>query len=197
MMKKFKISIRLTVFFAFFALVIFTGCTGPKGMAPNHGSHQTWDSIPYQKDLSVKVKAYLVKDASYSWDGKNAGDLFKEILIEKLERQKLFSKVTAISDTETANTALLLEINMELLTDWDSRARLRNQEHCEVGIAGRLVDVKNDKVILTLAEGRAGFGGILGMGGRMHVASAKRLLKQLMEWVAEDITEVLEKEMSK
>jgi hypothetical protein len=197
----------------FSALLIFTGCTGPKGMM--RGYYQTWDSIPRQKDLSVKVKSYLIKDAAYSWEGKNAGDLFKETLVEKIERKKLFSQVTVISETESAKTSLLLEINIELLSDWDSRARSRNQEDCEIGIAGRLIDVKTDAAILTFAIGQAksrGGTSLFGMGpvGLISLVSlavdvvtwiaapgSKRLINQLMEWTAEDVAEVLEKEMRK
>lgn len=179
-------------------LLVLAGCAGQKVMSRSDGSTQTWGLIPKQKDLLLKVtiNKELESRRKTSEIVFLITSKYKESLIEGLERKNLFKNISAISSNESVTSGLLLETNIEVIDAMGWGARRHGTKESSVGIFGRIVDVSEDKTLLTFSKLRQGSGGLLGMGGLL-TPGEKTMLTNLMEWLANDTVEMLEKEMYK
>jgi len=181
-MKKriFRVTIILTLF-----VLSFHGCAGPKFMSKGYRFQQYWGEIPTQKDLSIKITSTPLIE-------KEQAELFTETLTKGLEGKKLFNKISIISPKEYVKTDIVLEVNIEKMvkTGWWARGGRYADSPCEVGVTGKLVDVKQDKTILTFSRERRGEGGLIGSGGCTR-AGEDTMINSLLEWAAEDIVEII------
>ena len=168
-------------------LIIFalTGCAGPKFISRGPIFHQYWGDIPYQKDLSIIITSSTTIE-------KEAAELFTETLTKGLESQKLFGKIFVISPIEATKTDIVLEVNIEniIKTGWWARGGSYSHEPCSVAVTGKLIDVKQDKTILTFSRERSGEGGLLGIGGWLR-AGRNTMTNKLVKWVSDDIVKII------
>jgi hypothetical protein len=184
--------------------LIFPACVGPKFMSGGGGDTDLHINIPYKKDLSVRVTAFLVNKSDDTWNNKLAGELFTEILIGKIREKNLFSNIIVKSVADSAEKGLLLDLNMEDIMQAGYSGR-SSGKISGVYVKGRLIDVEEDETLFLIGRGRVGHGGLFGISGStgieqvtgLFTASEKKMIRQLIEWLAEDITEILEKGIKK
>jgi len=186
-----KLAVIAKIVFITLMILLF-GCTGPKFMSRGIKTADIKPTIPSHKDLSLRVNSFLVNSATETWNNKLAGQLFTEILIGKLKDKDLFNNIIVVSADESAKTDLLLEITLENMVKKGWWERSRNGRDSSVTVTGRVIDVSQDTILLLFAKDRSGSGGLLGSGG-LFTAGEKTMLKKLMEWLTEDVVEILEK----
>jgi hypothetical protein len=218
-------------------------------MSSLRSSQQLWDLISSNNELSISLNSsnnFNSISYKYKYEDKNVNDLFIETIAQKLEDKKIFNKIYIISGVENPKTDYLLEINLEFYNKKGWFERAFEGKYSEIGIYGRLINLRNDKAILTYSEVRIGSGAILpnifqlghdlvlggvlmafprvvgsyivyppqyfiglrmaAVGAGMQIAqiilspftpSEKTLMKKFIDWSAEDIVKMIEKNMNK
>ena len=171
------------------------GCAGPKFFCDSFGSQQNWDILPFHEDVTVRMLESIYTPMQI--DDNNLEQLFAETLAEKIRKSHLYRNVTVSPLQGNVLTRFIIEIKLIDITAtaWRDRSFGVNK-YSFIGVAGRVVDLKRDKALLTFEKARAGQGGLLGSGG-MFSAGSDAMIKKLTEWVAYDIVETLRNAQNK
>jgi hypothetical protein len=152
--------------------IIVTICMFPflVGCAPKFLSslgssqqQQLWDSISSNKELNISLNSsnnFNSISYKYNYEGKSVNDLFIETIAQKLDEKKIFNKIHIISGIENPKTDYLLEINLEFYNKSGWFRRAFENRKSELGIYGRLINLRKDKAILTYSKVRIGSGAI-------------------------------------
>ena len=167
------------------ALLLGTACVGPKYKTSTHLRFAQWNaSLPPEKALGVRVTGQV---------GDVDRKAFPQLRPERLREMERFHTVELAGDG-TPTTRLMLEVHLEnvVKVGWAARALQHIPDESYVAISGRVLDLKEDRPLLILANLRAGSGGFMGTGGLMS-AGEDRLSRKLMEWVVDDICSELQK----
>ena len=172
---------QLLYWFPAALLILTSGCTGGKFNSMHLGSYQFYGQPKDYSSVSVRS----LKDVTDA-------NVFTNALISKLNESKLFHEVREISAGETAATPLLLEVRIMSAVDQSYSSRAFGPAKSDIGVAGRLVDVGQDKVLLTFELSRLAQGGLLGQGG-FFTASDEKMRQAIADWLAEDIIAILRK----
>jgi len=174
----------LLFFFSFFLIA----CTGPKFMSTVSGSQENWGKHPTIQSISISPLAkFAVSDSTM--------DPYTPRLLENLkERMGRISdvrKIVILSPTDSIQTPYLLEISVMNTgkAGWGDRANNYGSQS-EVSVAGRLIDVKADKALITFRKTRMAQGGMLGIGGWLS-AGEKQMSRKLIDWLADDVVTIL------
>ncbi|MBU1121933.1 MAG: hypothetical protein ABIH71_05870 [Candidatus Omnitrophota bacterium] len=179
--------------FLFTAAVLVCGCAGSRFMSISDGYHKDWGMIPYKESLSVKVFA---TDSQDKWNDKDLGQIFTERLVEKFEKEGIFDEVFIISSAEAPKTRLVLEGAVEIAEKSGYAARLFVPSTCKVNVSGKLVDARDKVELFIFTKSRDSQGGLLGAGGLLS-ASSKTMVKELTQWVADDVAGILRNDKKK
>lgn len=108
---------------------------------------------------------------------------------------------TAVSQTEGRDDRVPLALDLKLIDVKRSRYGRRASPlagagtEAGVAVAGRLVDRRLDRVLVTFATFRKSEGGLIGAGG-LFTASEPEMIDQLMRWTAQDLIGALKKAQS-
>lgn len=173
-------------------LVLATGCAGPKLMSTKTGSHKALGSITPNQEVSIRG-LHTAPPAASSDDDYGEQLLYinhlMDNLAEKLRTNSQFSGVTIVAEADNVATPYMLEVKVVGVNKrgWASRATgFGGDTQSKASVAGRLVDVAHDQVVLTFEKSRSSQGGLLGMGGWLS-AGEEAIAKKHMEWLADDI----------
>jgi len=171
------------------------GCAGPKFASNSFGSQQDWDILPLHEDVTIRMLESICIPMQI--DDKNLEQVFAETLAERIRKNHLYGNVTVSLSQGNVLTRFIIEVKLIDIrkTEWVARSFGANK-YSFVGVAGRVVDSKRDKVLLTFEKKRFSQGGILGSGG-LFSAGSDAMIKKLVEWVADDIVETLENDQKK
>ena len=166
---------------AIIGLLIAAGCTGGKMNSPLLGSTYPFQGSPTYDSISVRN----LKQVSNS-------DVFLRELVATLNTSKLYHEVMPISLEDEPKTQLLLEIRLMSNVEQTRLAHAMVGTPDQLGLAGRLIDVKSDTVLVTFELSRSAVGGLLG-GGGLFAAGEEAMQKSLADWLSQDIVSILKK----
>lgn len=124
-------------------------------------------------------------------DKQKARAHFANVLAEKLKSSGLFSEVrVGISARDSGEIVISGEILSIGKKSWGSRALVMNSE-MSFGVTGAVHDHQHS-LLMTFTRSRSAQGGLMGAGGWMS-AGAGTMIKQLADWVAADVRDVVKK----
>jgi hypothetical protein len=183
----------------FSILVALSGCAGTtKTMSDHLAGCEKWAAIPPEERISIRM---LKPIASPSQFLNFAEKSYPKILAVKLKESQLFNDVSIISSNEAIPTNLLIEVkiaNIALGKPIRYFGYSSGGIKGEFAVAERVIDVNKDQILITCESTRISdrdtvflTSGAFWDG--IPITSEENFIKNLMEWVAEDTTEMFKK----
>ncbi len=174
------------------ALLLTTGCAGPKAMTSRLSQSRVWMSLPNNASVSIESNS---QSRSYT----EQSTALRQDLASKLVSRRIFTGAEIEGGTDNG-LKLVIDVTHVGRAGWKVRAfgrwgwksKINGPRSTSIVLAeGKLLSADNS-VLATISEQRYGGGGILGAGGWL-TCGENSMIQALRGWVAEDICHSLKK----